>query len=71
MKWIAIMFIGMAFSYSIQGAVKEYQRGNIVVESVKQGLEECPNLDSGSSHHTIWVKSCSEYTKTYYLQKVK
>ena len=42
------------------------------IEMAGKDLEECPNLNSRrSTSETIWVKSCKEYTETYYKFNTK
>ena len=45
----------------------DYNSTNLKIEAMKSGLEQCPQ--DPTTHYvenrTIWVKSCTEYMKTY------
>ena len=37
--------------------------GTTNYSATKAGLEECPKFGAGQTGDSIWVKSCTEYTK--------
>ena len=69
MKWYAIMMVGIMVAVMTTLSMERFTDSNIAIESAKEGLEQCPNLNSRNSSDTIWVKSCKEYTDSFYTGK--
>lgn len=44
---------------------KNYSTDERIRTAIESGLEECPNLRSGYSTSTIWVKNCDEFMSSY------
>ena len=69
MKWYAIMMVGVMVAGMTALSMERFTDSNIAIASAKAGLEQCPNLNSRNSTNTIWVKSCKEYTDSFYTGK--
>ena len=69
MKWYAFMMVGIMFAGMTAISMERITDSNIAIASAKAGLEQCPNLNSRDSTRTIWVKSCQQFTDSFYTGK--
>lgn len=58
-KLLAILAVSAAITIVIPASVQYYTSGQIAIEAVKNGLQECP-VKGGSYGQTAWQKECEE-----------
>lgn len=63
-KWFFIFWIVVVLSVCSKLTVENYN-------ATKAGLEECPKYGAGQGGDSIWVKSCTEYSKIIIENKRK
>lgn len=64
LKWIFIFLSVAALSVSVNYAITSNA-------AISAGLEECPRFGAGTGAESIWVRSCTEYTKLIIDKKGK
>lgn len=53
---VAIVLTAMFIAIGVGGAVHEYAEGQVKIEAIKAGLQECPIRPD--SYNTVWQKEC-------------
>lgn len=66
MDTITGVVASIALAFAIGSSADSYSKSIEAKASIENGLEECPNYRSGNGGDTVWVRSCKEFTNTYF-----